>query len=185
LAILRRRLLLAGLLPATCASPNPTLYTLATVPGRVLNGPARVVEVRAVAIARYLERSQIVRSSEDYRLDIMGNDWWGEPLDAMLTRVLVQDLTQRLPRSTVFGDNGAVSATPDLTLGLNVQRFDQGKDGAVVLAGQMALSGGKREQTRTLRLTEAPSGPGTAELVGAMSALVGQVADTAATLLAG
>ena len=33
-----------------------------------------------IGLARYLERSQIVRSSENYRLDVMSNDWWGEPL---------------------------------------------------------------------------------------------------------
>jgi uncharacterized lipoprotein YmbA len=43
-----------------------------------------------------------VRSSEDFRLDVSGNDWWGEPLDAMMGRVLTQELTQRLPGSTVF-----------------------------------------------------------------------------------
>src|SRR5689334_6574008 len=103
---LARRALLIALVPAACASPNPSLYTLGVVPGPVTSGPSRMIEVRTVAIARYLERSQIVRSSEDYRLEVMGNDWWGEPLDAMLTRVLVQDLTQRLPRCTVFGDSG-------------------------------------------------------------------------------
>ena len=87
-------------------------------------GAPRVIELRAIAIARYLERSQIVRSSEDYRLDVMGNDWWGEPLDAMMSRVLVQELNQRLPGSTVFGENGAISTPPDATVEINMQRFD-------------------------------------------------------------
>ena len=63
------------------------------------------------AIARFLERSQIVRSSENYRLDVMSNDWWGEPLGAMVSRVLVEELGQRLPQSTVIGESGAVSAS--------------------------------------------------------------------------
>ena len=41
--------------------------------------------LRQIGLARYLERSQIVRSSENYRLDVMANDWWGEPLGAMLS----------------------------------------------------------------------------------------------------
>ena len=30
-------------------------------------------------------------SSENYRLDVMSNDWWGEPLGAMLSRVLTEE----------------------------------------------------------------------------------------------
>ena len=99
--------LLAGA-PAACASPDPSLYTLAVVPGRVLPSPPRRIELRQIALARYLERSRIVRSSENLRLDVLGNDWWGEPLDAMLSRVLVQALSQRLPTSMVFAENGAI-----------------------------------------------------------------------------
>ena len=88
--MLTRRAMVAllGALPAACASPNPTLYTLAVVPGAEHVGAPHVIELRAIAVAHYLERSQIVRSSEDFRLDVLGNEWWGEPLDAMIGRVL-------------------------------------------------------------------------------------------------
>jgi len=73
----RRSALALTLGLAACASPNPTLYTLAPVPGAERRGAPRVIELRAIGLARYLERSQIVRSSEDFRLDILCNDWWG------------------------------------------------------------------------------------------------------------
>ena len=98
-----------GAAGGSCASPNPSLYTLAVVPGPTHPGAPRRIELREIALAHYLERSQIVRSSEDYRLDVLGNDWWGEPLDSMLSRVLVQELSQRLPGSTVFAENGAIT----------------------------------------------------------------------------
>ena len=110
---------------AACTSPDPVLYTLASAPGTVQTGGPRVVLVQQIAIAHYLERSQIVRSSENYRLDVMSNDWWGEPLNAMLSRVLIEELGQRLPRTTVIADNGAVSARPDATIELNIQRLDE------------------------------------------------------------
>lgn len=179
-----RRWLMLSALPAACSSPNPTLYTIGVVPGVARPGVSRLVEVRGVAIARLLERSQIVRSSADYRLEISGADWWGEPLDAMLTRVMVQDLAQRLPQSTIFADNGAVSATPDLTLEVNVQRFDQDRDGIVVLLALVAVVGGKREATRSVRLTAAPPTTGVPGQVAAMSTLFGQLADIAAGLIA-
>jgi len=94
-------LMLVGAL-AACSSPNPVLYTVAPVQGRVQAGGPRVIALQQLSMPRYLERSEIVRSSENYRLDVMSNDWWGEPLGAMLSRVLIEELSQRLPQSTVF-----------------------------------------------------------------------------------
>jgi uncharacterized lipoprotein YmbA len=61
---------------AACSSPNPVLYTIAPVQGRVQTSGPRVIAIQQISIPRYLERSQIVRSSENYRLDVMSNDWW-------------------------------------------------------------------------------------------------------------
>ena len=74
---------------AACSSPNPVLYTIAPVSGAVQSGGPKVVALQQISTARFLERLEIVRSSENYRLDVMENDWWGEPLGAMLSRVLV------------------------------------------------------------------------------------------------
>jgi uncharacterized lipoprotein YmbA len=93
-----RRMLLTGLTGlAGCSSSNPELYTLNAVPGVALPGGPRWVVLREISLARYLERDQIVRSSEGNRLDVRANDWWGEPLGGMLSRVLVENLSQRLP----------------------------------------------------------------------------------------
>ena len=45
---------------ASCASPNPALYILEASPGPTRRGGPKVIEVRNVGLARYLERSQIV-----------------------------------------------------------------------------------------------------------------------------
>jgi len=108
-----------------CSSPDPVLYTIAPVTGGVQTGGPKVIALQQIGTARYLERSQIVRSSENYRLDVMSNDWWGEPLSAMLSRVLIEELGQRLPQSVVLGENGAVTASPNATIELNVQRLDE------------------------------------------------------------
>ncbi|HTI84204.1 MAG TPA: PqiC family protein [Acetobacteraceae bacterium] len=184
--MLSRRILI-GLLafsPAACLSPNPSLYTLAVVPGADQAGAPRVIELRAVAVAHYLERSQIVRSSENLRLDVIGNDWWGEPLDAMLGRVLSEELTQRLPGSTVYSENGAISTNAGATVAINVQRLDADASGAVVLIAQVAVSSARANVTRTVRYSVAPTAPGTPGLVNAMSAAVGQLADTVAAMVA-
>jgi uncharacterized lipoprotein YmbA len=180
----RHALLLLAAAPAACASPNPALYTLAVVPGRVRTGAPHAVALRSVALARYLERSQIVRSSDGYRLDILGNDWWGEPLDSMLGRVLVQDLTQRLPGATVFAESGAIAATPDATVAINVQRLDQARSGDVVLMAQVGVMR-RASATRDVNLAVTPAGAGVSDLVAAMSVATGQLADVVAGMLTG
>lgn len=174
----------AALLPAACASPNPTLYTLAVVPGPTRSGAPHSVELRAIALARYLERSQIVQSSENYRLAVLSNEWWGEPLDAMLNRVLVQELTQRLPGSTVFAENGAITASPDVTVELNIERLDEDVSGTVVMIAQVAISG-HRAATRNETFRVRPTADGTGAMVAAMSVATGELADLIAEMVAG
>jgi uncharacterized protein len=188
-----RRLSAAGvasivlmILPVACSSPNPSLYTIAPVEGRPHSNGPPVVVVEQVALAHYLERSQIVRSSANYRLEVMENDWWGEPLSAMLTRVLVSELSQNLPHSTVINETGAVSATPDATVALNVQRLDENADGQLVLQAQASVSfkGQKAPHLRDFHLIVPPPAPGTPGEVAAISTAVGQLADALAALVA-
>ncbi len=122
------------------AQPD-TLRAGADARARPMPARRRSSQLRAIAIAHYLERSQIVRSSEGYRMDVLSNEWWGEPLDTMMGRILVQELNQRLPGSTVYGDSGAISTPADATVEINLQRFDLDRDGAVLLAAQVAVDG--------------------------------------------
>jgi uncharacterized lipoprotein YmbA len=177
----RTALLVLAALAASCSSPNPSLYVLAETPGPTHRGAPRIIQLRSIAMAHYLERSQIVRSSEGYRMDVLSNDWWGEPLDTMMNRILVQELNQRLPGATVYGDNGAISTTPDATVEINVQRFDLDRSGAVLLAAQIAVDG-KRVQSRGVTLTVRPADATTQALVAAMSTAVAQLADAIALL---
>jgi hypothetical protein len=181
---MRRRnfLLLLAALPAGCASPDPALYVLAPQPGETLSGGPRTVELREIGLARYLERSQIVRSSESYRLDVLSNEWWGEPLGAMISRVLVQELTQRLPGSTVFPESGAITADAVVTVAVNIQRMDADVAGAVELLAQVEVRG-RAAATRSIHVTVQPTGVGTAALVEAMSRALAQLADTTATMV--
>jgi uncharacterized protein len=170
---------------AACSSPNPVLYTIAPVPGTPQSGGPKVIALQQISTARYLERSQIVRSSENYRLDVMSNDWWGEPLGAMLSRVLVEELGQRLPQSTVIGESGAVTATPDATIELNVQRLDEDASGNLLLQAQASVSfkGRGSPVLRNFRFTVPPLTPDIPSEVTAISTAVGQLADGLASML--
>ena len=170
---------------AACSSPNPVLYTIAPVSGTVQNSGPKVVAPQQISIARYLERSEIVRSSENYRLDVMSNDWWGEPLGAMLSRVLVEELGQRLPQSTVIGESGAVTASPDATVELNLQRLDEDVSGNLLLQAQASVSfkGRGAPLLRNFRFAVPPPAPGVPGEVTAISTALGQLADGLAAML--
>jgi len=169
-----------------CTSPDPMLYTIATAPGPTQPAGPKVVLVQQIAVAHFLERSQIVRSSEDYRLDVMSNDWWGEPLAPMVNRVLVEELGQRLPRSTVIADNGAVTARPDATVEINILRLDEDSVGNLVLQAQVSVraTGQSQPELRNFRFSVRPSAPGVPGEVAAISAGVGRLADGIAPMLA-
>ena len=156
--MLSRRMALLALaaLPAACASPNPTLYVLAPEPGTTHGKAPRIIELRAISVAHYLERSQIVRSSEGYQMEVLSNEWWGEPLDSMMSRILVQELNQRMPGSTVYGDSGAISTPSDATVEINLQRFDLDREGSVLLAAQIVATA-KRTESRGVAITIRPA----------------------------
>jgi uncharacterized lipoprotein YmbA len=188
--LMQRRVLLASIpcpaLVASCASPTPVLYSLAPVSGAPRPGAPKVVALREVSLARYLERSQIVRSSEDYQLQIEANNWWGEPLGAMITRVLSEELSQRLPGTSVFAENGAISVDPDATVETNILRLDADRNGTVVLAAQIAVTSKRKHGTSSTRGVRLAAQPQTSDLrgeVGAMSVALGQLADIISEML--
>jgi uncharacterized lipoprotein YmbA len=170
---------------AACSSPSPKLYTVAPVQGAVHSGAPKVILLQQISLARYLERSQIVRSSENYQLDVLQNDWWGEPLGAMLSRVLVDELSQRLPQSAVISENGAVTSPADATIELNVRRLDEDAAGTLVLDAQAAVAfkGRQAATLQSFRLTAVPQAPGVPFEVAAISTVVGQLADGLVAML--
>lgn len=191
--MLSRRRLSLGLLalaalPAGCTSPNPTLLTLDAVPGPARSGGPRFVLLQDVAVAPYLDRKAVVRSSEGYLIAVETNDWWGEPLPAMLGRVLSAELGQRLPGTNVLSEASAVTAAPDATVAVNISRFDQDTTGTVVLVAQIGVTftGGRRPPvTAGLRYTAVPPSHGVTGQAAAMSTALGELADQVAQALAG
>jgi uncharacterized protein len=186
---LRRRHALAAatllILVTGCSSPNPALYTIAPIPGEPRGPGPKVVVLQPISLARYLERSEIVRSSENYRLDVMNNDWWGEPLPSMLSRVLIEELSQRLPQSTILSSSGAVSVSPDATIEINVQRLDEDAAGRLVLLAQASVDfkGRRTPIVRSFRFMQTTPVPGVAGEVAAISTAVGQLADGLTSML--
>lgn len=170
---------------AACSSPDPVLYTLPMRPGPVLNGGPKVVELRDIGLAGYLDRREIVRSSQAYRLGVLSNDWWGESLATMLSRVIVLGLSQRLPASRIYAEGGAISADPNALLAVNIQRLDPDPSGDLELLAQAAVEFNrpKRTAARSFRILKHPPTPDVAGQVAATSDAVGELTDGLASLL--
>jgi hypothetical protein len=177
--------LCAVLTAASCASPNPKLFTIAPQPGPQLVGTPKVVEVKSIGTARYLQRNQIVRSSDGYRVDLRPNDWWAEPLDSMLGRVLVEDLAQRLPHVTIFSSAGAVTASPEAAVEVEVQRMDLDQGGNLIFVAQSSVSFKNKPlaDTHSFRISLPAPSPDAEGQVAATSTAVAQMADGIAAML--
>jgi uncharacterized lipoprotein YmbA len=173
---------LASVLLLIACTQDPKQYTLVAQAGPVHSGTPRVVKLRKIAIAGYLDRSQIVRSSQGVQFVVVEDGTWGEPFDTMLARVLVQALSVRLPDSTVFVENTAISNTPTSSVGINVLRFDADHDGTVVLLAQIAITG-RSAKIRNVRLTAPSASSKTPDLVYAMSVVTSQLAENVGEML--
>lgn len=187
MTVIKRRLfLILPVILASCASPEPKYFTLRAVSGQVVAGGVKLIELRRIGLAGYLDRSEIVRNQADYRLSIGANERWGEPLGQLVARTLAEDLNQRLPGTSVFTAAGAISADPDITIEMDLQRFDADATGQVVLLAQVAVTrtpGRDHAAAQTVRLVVAPVDSSTTALVAALSVALGQLADRIAPTL--
>lgn len=168
------------------SSAEPTFYALAPTRGVAASSNLRTVRIQRPGLAGYLDRPEIVRRVTDYRLGVAANDRWGEPLDAMLGRVLAEDVEERIPGVAVFTEDGAITQDPDATVEVDVRRFDVGNDGRALLWAEVAVQRGNHQGTpssRSVRLSAAPASSATSALVATLSDLLGQLADQIAALL--
>ena len=186
---MRRRALLAALpllAIASCASPDPTYYTLAAIRGTPSPGGPALVELRRPGIAGYLDRSEITRSNTPYQLKLASGERWGEPFGDMVGRVLAEDLNSRLAGTSVFTSAGAISADAGARVEIDIQRFDADAGGQIVLLAQIAITrnGNRGEpQTLPLRFAETPASSSTADYVAAMSRALAEASDQIAAAL--
>jgi uncharacterized protein len=185
----RRRFLGAlFLLPAIagCSDPPPKLYTLAPHPATPARRPPATVSVAQVSVAKYLDRPEMVRYSDAYQLSASEYERWGEGMSEMVTRVLVENLTQRLPGSQVYAASGPLSLPgAEFTVEVYVDKFDADAGGVITLTAQWAIHGAKgQNQFHAQEIRIVPSSSDTAAQVAAMSDALGQLSSQIAAGLA-
>jgi uncharacterized lipoprotein YmbA len=167
-------------------TPPPRLYTLVAVPGPVIDNAPRTVGLASVRLPMYLDRPQIVRSTDDVEMQLTEAERWAEPLPAMVERVLAQNLSQRLPGTTVLYGRDAIMLPGAPVIELNLGRFDMDSTGSVVLAAQAELRRGTTSGAVTRlapRHTIAPRSRETRDMVHALSEALGRLADDLARMI--
>lgn len=186
--VLHRRSVLLALLASACTSSEPAYFTLAPLPGPSATTPSRAprtVELRRPGLAGYLDRPEIVRAGGAYQLRVAGGERWGEPFGDLVGRVLAENLNSRLPGMSVFSSAGSITTDADVTVEVDIQRFDAEAAGPVTLLAQTAVRRGRRgvALTRTVRLQVEPRTAETRDVVAAMSTALGQLSDAIAEML--
>ena len=179
----------ASITLTACSSSDPSLYSLQPVAPSIATASSftplslpTLVEVRKPTIPETLERDRIVLGGNSYKLDISKSDAWSEPLSAQIPHVLTADLLQRLPTVSFFVQDDATATLPQAYVELVVNRFSRDESGNAVLDAQISVHRADTDAiktNRTLHLST-PAANDTESLVKALSALMGQAADTIA-----
>lgn len=192
--VIRRHVafLVLSLFTATAISgcgSDPVLYSVASVTGMAQPGGPVAVEVRTPVVASSLDRDEIVHQDKDYKLGIAKGNAWSEPIGGMIGRVLSQNLAQRLPGTSVFAQNDAVSTKPQAFVELTVTAFNSDQQGNASLVGSLSVHGDKPGIGPNLivpvQLSTHLANRRTDTLVAALSCLTGQLADLVAEKLRG
>lgn len=179
-----------------CASSPPTRFFAldATPPGAGPPGASstaehagmKPVKVDAVHIPPALDRDSMVRGESGNQLQISSQDRWAGDLGEIIRRVLTQDLTSRLPAGMVIAPE---SPAPPSARGLvvDILVFQPQSGGEVVLDAAWTLLEGTQSNP-VLRRSAHLTAPGASSAQGqaaAMSALLGQLADSIAAAVGG
>jgi uncharacterized protein len=166
-----------------CDLWDGSAYVLTPVPGYTLTGAPKTVAVRPVVLPQFLQRTEIVHASD---IPVMGasapSEWWAEPLDVMIGRVVAQNLIQRLPGVRVVSDPQPPFTPSDVWVELTLQRFDANPAGDALVQAQVGVVG-VRYLGRSAWRTVSPAGGSTRAMVTALSIALAHFTDLVAALV--
>ncbi|SNB79362.1 Uncharacterized lipoprotein YmbA [Arboricoccus pini] len=134
---------------AGCQSLPPDYYLLKGAPSsspQQLPSPLQSIGIRPVAVADYLDRSEIVTTSEAARININDQERWGEKLSLMIARTLAADLRAHLGSASVTLLPTDFDIQPSRELILSIERFDADESGNATIAGRWQLVSPKNNE---------------------------------------
>ncbi|MFH1803690.1 MAG: PqiC family protein [Pseudomonadota bacterium] len=181
--------LLAGVMAtmlflAGCASSdNPTRYFMLSPVTPSMNDASRsdaVLGVGPVTLPSHLDRSQLVIRSSENRIILLENDRWAEPLAENVRRILGENLDARIKpaRIEVFPWNSRDEVMWQIAV--DIVSFEKRGDGQVYLEARWKVVDfirGDIVLSDRFAASDMPSDIGSEATIGAMSNLLGTLAD--------
>lgn len=174
---------------AACESAPTRFYTLeAGAEANAAAAPSETIRpltvgLGPVVVAKYLDRTGVVRRESRYEVSVSELDKWAEPLDSLVPRVLAEGLTRDLGTAEVYVVPRRRPPAVDYQIEAEILRFDADASGAAVLTALWEVYSPGRDDPLLIRrsnLREEVAGPGYAEVAAAMSrALAGLSAEMA------
>ncbi len=136
---------------AACSSPNSTFYVLnGTSPlpkGKMQHYKStQKVAIGPVSIANYLDRPQIVTRTASNELKLDEFNRWAEPLNQNIQQVLLNDLSQQLPRTQFYPYPQYRNIPVRYRLAIDISRADTDAQGNSVLISDITVFSGKTHQ---------------------------------------
>lgn len=126
---MKRHFLLLGLLSflIACQSSPPKYYYLLSpsAPASSIDHQSitHLVGIGPVELADYLDRLNMVSMNTDNSLQFLKNDYWAEPLDKGILRILELNLTQKNPSRMMQEFPWRSDSIPDYSLRLQVHEL--------------------------------------------------------------
>jgi uncharacterized protein len=152
-----------------------------------------LVGVLPVVLPAYLDRPQIVTGAGPGELRIDEFLRWAEPLEAGVTRTLVEDLQTLLPNGRVLQYPWSAQADLQCRVRVELSVFGPQANGEVRLEGHWTLLPSHEERPRIVRsarfargpvsLARADAGDAVEAMSGLVAQLAGQIAEAQRTLI--
>jgi len=172
---------------AGCAhSPQTRIFTIDPVSpsaGYAAGPNVQAIRVTGFKVQHQLDRVEVVWQEQPNRLEIDDFAHWGAPLGQLARAAFLQDLMQRLPKGTSlnFGDQ------PDRIADISVEMLSLRRFGAhfeANIAWTIGATATTRALVRTAHYEASASAPGAGGEAGALSVLIGLLADDVARHIA-
>ena len=169
---------LAALPPGT-QSPQPVPAAAGDVHGVMYGlGPVKV--------PAYLDRNEIATRVSPSEMIYSDTDYWAEPLQANVSRVLLQNLSALLDTDRIATYPWGVSAKVDFQVQVELLRFERDAAGQASLTARWAIragTGGRFLAVKDANLTRPATGRSTADAVAALSGTLGELSQEIAAAL--
>lgn len=163
-SVLRCGLLLALVIGGCAGGERTEFFTLAPAARQnttgATSGRAPAIAIGPVSLPAYLDRTQIVTEVNPNRFELSEFHAWVEPLDSLVARVLVENMSTLLGAAEVHEWRPQGGLKSDLRAEIQVLRFDTDAAGAATLVARWLLYRGEEEDVLAFRTERIAVQPG-------------------------